>query len=55
MKLTAIDDLFFSARAGEMEEVRKFEFLESENKDSNNKRLLGGSYGPFLGIKGCTF
>ena len=55
VKLTAIDDLFFSARAGEMEEVRKFEFLESENKDSNNKRLLRGSYGPFLGIKGCTF
>lgn len=54
-KLVAIGDLFFSARAGEAEEVQKFEYLEFENKDSENTKLLRGSYGPFLGLKGCTY
>lgn len=55
VKLVAIEDIFFSARAGEAEEVRKFEFLESENKDSKNTKLLRGSFGPYLGIKGCNY
>lgn len=54
-KLVAIDDLMFSARAGEAEEATKFEYASIENVKSDATNLLRGSYGPYLGLKGCHF
>ena len=44
----------FSARAGEAEEVRYFEYIGNKNlsKDANN--LLRGSYGPYLAFNGYS-
>ena len=50
VKLVAINDSMFSARAGEAEEGFRFEFAGRENKDTNADNLLRGSYGPYLGI-----
>lgn len=54
-KLAAIDDIMFSARAGESEEVFRFEYAESENKTTEATNLIRGSFGPFLGLKGTVF
>lgn len=53
-KLVAIDDIFFSARAGECEEAFRYEYAEKELvlKDSTN--LIRGSFGPYLGFKGLS-
>ena len=50
VKLSAIDDLMFSARAGEAEEAFRFEFIGYENKVTGATNLLRGSFGPFLGL-----
>lgn len=53
VKLVAIGDQMFSARAGEAEEAFRFEFLEQENtKTDTATNLLRGSFGPYLGIVG---
>lgn len=52
-KLVAIDEVMFSARAGEAEEAFRYEYVEIENKKSDAHNLVRGSFGPFLGLKGC--
>lgn len=52
-KLAAIDDVFFSARAGEAEEVIKYEYASIVDKRTEATNLIRGSYGPYLGLKGC--
>lgn len=54
-KLAAIDDTMFSARAGESEEVFRFEYASVESKNTEASNLLRGSYGPFLGIDKCNY
>lgn len=51
-KLAAIDDTFYSARAGEAEEAFRFEYVKMKNPVTEATNLLRGSFGPFLGIKG---
>ena len=55
VKLTAINDHLFSARAGEAEEAFRFEYLEKENKITEASNLVRGSYGPYLGITGYVY
>lgn len=55
VKLVAIGDKMFSARAGEAEEAFRFEYLEKENKISNATNLIRGSFGPYLGIIGYPY
>lgn len=55
MKLGAIGEETFSARAGEAEEGFRYEYLEKENKQTNSTNLVRGSYGPYLGITGYNF
>lgn len=52
VKLVAIKNQLFSARAGEAEEAFRYEYLEKENKISTASNLIRGSYGPYLGITG---
>lgn len=52
VKLVAINDNMFSARAGEAEEGFRYEYIGKENKDTNATNIIRGSYGPFLGITG---
>lgn len=55
MKLGAIGDVTFSARAGEAEEGFRFEYLERENTISNATNIVRGIYGPYLGITGYNY
>lgn len=55
VKLVAINDNLFSARAGEAEEAFRYEYLEKENKITEASNLLRGSYGPYLGIIGYSY
>lgn len=55
VKLVAINDNLFSARAGEAEEAFRYEYLEKENKITEATNLLRGSYGPYLGITGYAY
>lgn len=52
VKLVAIKNQMFSARAGEAEEAFRYEYLEKENKVTSASNLVRGSYGPYLGITG---
>ena len=55
VKLVAINDNLFSARAGEAEEAFRYEYLEKENKITEASNLIRGSFGPYLGITGYTY
>lgn len=55
VKLVAINDNLFSARAGEAEEAFRYEYLEKENKITEASNLIRGSYGPYLGITGYSY
>lgn len=52
VKLVAIDDTFYSARAGEAEEAFRYEYIKIENVNTDSYNLVRGSYGPYLGMKG---
>ena len=52
VKLVAIGDTTFAARAGEAEEAFRYEYIERENKITDATNLIRGSYGPYLGITG---
>lgn len=54
-KLAAIDNTMFSARAGEAEEVFRFEYVAVEDKTTEASNLLRGSFGPFLGLENCLY
>ena len=54
-KLAAIDNTMFSARAGEAEEVFRFEYVAVEDKTTKASNLLRGSFGPFLGLENCLY
>lgn len=51
VKLVAIDDTFFSARAGEAEEAFRYEYIKYENKSTSATNLVRGSFGPYLGLE----
>lgn len=55
VKLVAINDNLFSARAGEAEEAFRYEYLEKENKITEASNLIRGSFGPYLGITGYAY
>lgn len=55
VKLVAINDNMFSARAGEAEEAFRYEYLEKENKITEASNLIRGSFGPYLGITGYPY
>lgn len=55
VKLVAINDNMFSARAGEAEEAFRYEYLEKENKITKASNLIRGSFGPYLGITGYPY
>lgn len=54
VKLVAIDNTYYSARAGEAEEAFRYKYIKYENiiKDATN--LIRGSFGPYIGIKKCN-
>lgn len=52
VKLVAIDDLKFRARAGEAEDALQYEFLSSDPKMSAPNNITRGSFGPYLGLTG---
>ncbi len=52
VKLVAINDNMFSARAGEAEEAFRFEYAGTKNVATKASNLLRGSFGPYLGITG---
>ena len=52
VKLVAINENMFSARAGEAEEAFRFEYIGKKNVNKDAINLLRGSYGPYLGITG---
>lgn len=52
VKLVAINDNMFSARAGEAEEAFRFEYIGKKNVNQDATNLIRGSYGPYLGITG---
>lgn len=54
-KLIAIQDTFYSARAGEAEEAFRYEYIKYKNKITKATNLLRGSFGPFLGMKESNF
>lgn len=54
VKLTAIDDIFFSARAGEVEEAFRYEYFGRKEVSKDSTNLIRGSYGPFLGLSGYS-
>ncbi len=53
-KLVAIGDTFFSARAGEAEEVQQYEYIFKENKTTKATNLVRGIYGPYLGLSSTS-
>lgn len=54
VKLVAINDDMFSARAGEAEEAFRYEYIGEESVDTDAYNLLRGSFGPYLGITGLS-
>ena len=58
VKLVAIDDNKFSARAGEAEEAIKFEYLGDEppkqEKETQPENIVRGSFGPYIGLDKYT-
>jgi hypothetical protein len=52
VKLVAINNNMFSARAGEAEEAFRFEYVGTKNVNTKANNLLRGSFGPYLGITG---
>lgn len=50
VKLVAIGDTMFSARAGEAEEAFRYEYIEGEKRVSSAYNILRGSYGPYLAL-----
>lgn len=52
VKLVAINNAMFSARAGEAEEAFRYEYIGQEKISKKSDNLLRGSYGPYLGITG---
>ena len=52
VKLVAINNAMFSARAGEAEEAFRYEYIGQEKISKKADNLLRGSYGPYLGITG---
>nr|DAU17877.1 MAG TPA: hypothetical protein [Bacteriophage sp.] len=54
VKLVAINDSMFSARAGEAEEAFRYEYLGSKKVTENADNLIRGSFGPYLGITKYT-
>lgn len=52
VKLVAINDTMFSARAGEPEEAFRYAYAGIKKVSEDNRALLRGSYGPYLGITG---
>lgn len=52
VKLVAINNAMFSARAGEAEEAFRYEYIGYEKISKKADNLLRGSYGPYLGITG---
>lgn len=52
VKLVAINDTMYSARAGEAEEAFRYEYIGKENKTKECTNLLRGSYGPYIGLRG---
>jgi hypothetical protein len=55
VKLVAINDSMYSARAGEAEEAFRYEFLEKENKITEASNLIRASFGPYIGLKGYIY
>ena len=51
-KLVAIGNKMFSARAGEAEEVKYFEYITTKTKVSEANNLIRGVYGPYLAFDG---
>ena len=54
VKLVAIHEDLFSARAGEAEEAFRYAYIERKNKVKECTKLLRGSFGPYLGISGLS-
>lgn len=55
-KLVAIDDVLFSARAGEADEARLFEYVGSTPENGRNPtNVVRGNFGPYLGIVGLQY
>lgn len=52
VKLVAIGNTMFSARAGEAEEAFRYEYIGKKRIKTEASNLLRGSYGPYLGITG---
>lgn len=52
VKLVAIGNTMFSARAGEAEEAFRYEYIGQKKIKTEASNLLRGSYGPYLGITG---
>lgn len=52
VKLVAIGNQMFSARAGEAEEAFRYEYLGQEKISKEAANLVRGAYGPYLGITG---
>lgn len=52
VKLVAIGNKMFSARAGEAEEAHRFEFITRQNKTSKAVNIIRGSFGPYLALDG---
>lgn len=52
VKLVAIGTKMFSARAGEAEEAKYFEYITAKTKVSEANNLLRGVYGPYLAFDG---
>ena len=48
--LAAIQDIDFSAKAGMAEDVKKFEFIDFENKKTGCTNILRGNFGSFIGL-----
>lgn len=51
-KLVAIGSKMFSARAGEAEEAKYFEYITTKTKVSQANNILRGVYGPYLALDG---
>lgn len=51
-KLVAIGSKMFSARAGEAEEAKYFEYITTKTKVSEANNILRGVYGPYLAFDG---
>lgn len=52
VKLVAIDDNMFSARAGEAEEAFRYKYIGLKEKLTSSYNLIRGSFGPYLAITG---